>query len=131
MILKHEINSYHRQRYIRLKLVIFNLLMFGFALILRIFPDPRKHQVFDKNALILLEHLKTYKQVEGNWRCRIIVEAAVIVVVILMEHCNRWRGVTYYWGELLRAGEWNRRALNHPRHDWNEKKPYGGEYGVR
>jgi hypothetical protein len=105
--------------------------MFGFALILRLFPDPRKHQVFDKNALVLLEHLKTYKQVEGNYRCGLIVEAVVLVVAILMEHSPNWRDRVYYFGELIRAGEWNRRALNHPRNGWNEKKPYGGEYGIK
>jgi hypothetical protein len=126
MILKHEINSFHREKYIKIKSWLFNLLMFGFSLVCYLFPDPKKNTVFDRNVVTLLEYLDLYNEYEGNPRCRVIVNAVVRIVTTLMEHSPNWRDRIYWWGEQIRKGEWNRRALNHPRNGWKEQKPYGG-----
>ena len=130
MILKHEINSHRRQKYIRVKRWLLNILVFVSSFVCYIFPDPLKAQVFDRNALKLLEDLKVYNYYERNGRCKIIVNAFVRIAVTLIEHSPNWRDRFYFFGELLRAGEWNTRALNHPRNGWGETKPYGGRNAI-
>ena len=130
MILKHEVNSNHRQRYIRVKMVLFDTLILMTSLACYLFPDPFKHEVYDKNAKTILRHLEVYNRYEENPKCKIIVNGVVRIVVTLIEHSPNWRDRIYFFGELVRAGEWNRRALNHPRRWWKETKPYGGEYGI-
>ena len=129
-VLKHEINSYRRERYIWLKTELYKVLLFCFSAGCYLFPDPNKYILSDKNARVILAHLAIYNRYERDWRCRAIINGVVRIVVILMEHSPNWRDRVYFWGELLRVGAWDRRSLNHPRFFWIEPKPYGGEYVI-
>ena len=122
MILKHIINSHEREKFIQVNNALFSMV----TSIANIFPDPRKHVVFHPNSKRLVEILEEYLEFEGSDRIKSVIMAVIRAVISKLEHSPNWRDRITWWGEKLREGEWKPRSLNHPEHEWNEPKPYGG-----
>jgi len=122
MVLKHIINSHEREKFILVNDTLFSMV----TPIALMFPDPRKNEIFHPNSKRLLDILDEYVGFEGNSRILKVICAVVRVVIAKLEHSPNWRDRITWWGEKLRGGEWKPRSLNHPQHDWNEPKPYGG-----
>jgi len=122
VVLKHIVNSHEREKFIKVNDTLFNMV----TPIANIFPDPRTHTIYHPNSKRLVEILDEYEEFEGNQRVLKVVTAVVRVVINKLEHSPRWRDVITWWGEKLREGDWKSRSLNHPKHNWNEPKPYGG-----
>ena len=121
--LKHIINSDNREYYIEKvnNPLLENVTKLGF-----LFPEPTMENTTHPNAKRLVEIVEKYKWFEGNHRVKLIILAVARVVIDKLEHSPNWRDRIGWFGEELRAGEWKPRSLNHPEHDWNEPKPYGG-----
>ncbi len=122
-ILKHEINSHHREYY--QDKVNFPLLK-AVTILANRFPETSIDNVLDPNAKRLLEILAKYCRFEGNLRVKALIMAVARVVICKLEHSPNWRDRISWFAEELRGGDWRGRALNHPQFDWNEPKPYGG-----
>ena len=125
IILKHEINSHHREYYEK----EVNYPLFKAITILgNRYPDPTsgEYEIFHPNSKRLVEILEKYKRFEGNGRVKAIIMAVARAVIDKLEHSPNWRDRIGFFAEELREGEWRERAYNHPKHDWNEPKPYGG-----
>uniref|UniRef100_A0A6M3L9Q4 Uncharacterized protein n=1 Tax=viral metagenome TaxID=1070528 RepID=A0A6M3L9Q4_9ZZZZ len=122
MILKHIINAHEREKFIGVNNTLFSMV----TPVANIFPDPRKHEIFHPNSKRIVVILEEYLKYEGNGRIASVITAVIRVVVSKLEHSPNWRDRILWWGEKLREGEWKNRSLNHPEHNWNEPKPYGG-----
>lgn len=120
-LLRHEINSTNREKYIKANTVTMKALAFC----AKLFPDPKDYIVQHPNTLRLLELLDEYNKYEGMGRRRVVINAAVRIVVDKIEHSPNWRDVFCWWVDRLRAGKWKECSYNHPVNGWNEPKPYG------
>ncbi|MBU2395673.1 MAG: hypothetical protein KKH70_20255 [Gammaproteobacteria bacterium] len=141
-ILKHEINALNRQFYIDrvneplLKSLsafdkcrdIFTLLIAAIDILItaKRYPDPHKYKLLDRNSLRLLEIWDAYASFEKLGRVKVIIDVAFRGIINKNEHSPNYRDRIGFIVEMLRAGDWNYRALNHPRTGWGEPKPYGG-----
>ncbi|KKM94023.1 hypothetical protein LCGC14_1202410 [marine sediment metagenome] len=123
--LKHIVNGPEREKFIGVNDALFKII----TPIANMFPDPKKHEIFHPNSKRLVEILDEYVEYEGNGRILTVITAVVRVVISKLEHSPNWRDRIIWWGEKLREGEWKYRSLNHPEHDWEEKKPYGVKRG--
>ncbi len=123
-LLKHEINAFHREYYIE---KVNAPLLKAVTILGNRFPEPTMDNVLDPNSRRLLGILEKYKRFETNDRVKAIILAGARVIIDKLEHSPNWRDRISFFAEELRAGEWRSRALNHPEHDWNEPKPYGGQ----
>jgi hypothetical protein len=140
-ILKHEVNAHHRQFYIdkvngplvkAISVFAKGASWLGMLLSLieivrdvRRYPDPTMANVLHPNSKLLLSVLEKYGSFEGNNRIAEVVKVLVKVIVVKLEHCPNYRDRISWWVEVVPKG-WKPRSLNHPEHDWNEPKPYGG-----
>ncbi len=122
-ILKHEVNAWHREYYID---KVNAPLLKAITILGNRFPEPTIDNVLHPNSKRLVEILEKYSRFEGNERIKAIVLAVARIVINKMEHSPNWRDRIFFFAEELRAGEWKTRSYNHPEHDWNEPKPYGG-----
>jgi len=120
--IKHDVNSHRRGFFIKVQETLKNSLV----PICNLYPEPEIDNVAQFNSRRLLEIIEEYKRYERNDMVRQIVLAVVRVVINKMEASPNWRDRIYFLAEKLREGEWKTRALNHPEHDWEEPKPYGG-----
>ena len=122
-ILKHEVNAFHRQFYIdKVNAPLYKAIsILGYR-----YPEPTLDNVLHPNSKRLVGILEQYNLFEGNSRIKFIINAVARVVINKLEHSPNWRDRIGFFAEELRAGEWKSRSLNHPQHDWNEPKPYGG-----
>ena len=122
-ILKHEVNAWHRAYYIdKVNAPLFKAI----TILGNRFPEPTADNVLHPNSKRLVEILARYDQCERNWRVKAVIMAVARVVITKLEHSPNWRDRISFFAEELRAGEWKTRSLNHPEHDWEEPKPYGG-----
>jgi len=122
-LLKHEVNAHHRDFYIEKV----NLPLFKAITILgNRYPEPTVENVLHPNSKRLVEILEKYARFEGNGRVGGIILSMARVVINKLEHSPNWRDRISFFAEELRAGEWKNRSYNHPQHNWNEPKPYGG-----
>lgn len=121
-MLKHDVNSHRRGYFIHLQ----ERLESSIVPICNLYPEPAKDNTLDPNSWRLLDILEKYNRFERNWRVKAIINAVFRVVINKIEHSPNWRDRISFFAEELRAGEWRGRALNHPEHDWEEPKPYGG-----
>ena len=123
VILKHEINSNRRQFYID---KVNAPLLKAVTILGNRYPEPTADNVLHPNSKRLVEVLTKYARFEGNERVKKIILSVARVVIDKLEHSPNWRDRISFFAEELRAGEWKSRSYNHPEHDWNEPKPYGG-----
>ncbi len=122
-ILKHEVNAWHREYYIE---KVNAPLLKAITILGNRFPEPTIDNVLHPNSKRLVKIMEEYVRYEGNPRVKSIITAAARVVINKMEHSPNWRDRIFWFAEKLQEGEWKPRTLNHPEHDWNEPKPYGG-----
>ena len=122
-ILKHEINAWHRDFYIE---KVNAPLLKAITILGNRFPEPTIDNVLHPNARRLIEIKEKYAQFEGDNRVKQIVMAVLRVVISKLEHSPNWRDRIGFLADELRDGEWKPRSYNHPEHEWNEPKPYGG-----
>ncbi len=123
-ILKHEVNAHSRQFYIE---KVNAPLLKAIIILGNRYPEPTADNVLHPNSKRLVEIMDKYARFEGNDRVKAIVLVVARIVICKLEHSPNWRDRMGFLAEELRAGDWKPRALNHPEHDWNEPKPYGGQ----
>ena len=122
-LLKHEINSHNREYYIEKV----NAPLFKAITILgNRYPDPFEYEVLHPNHQRLLRIMEKYGKFEGNNRVRRVAMALLRILIDKVEHSPNFRDRFCWFVEELREGEWKNRSYNHPQHEWNEPKPYGG-----
>ena len=122
-ILKHEVNAFHREYY---RDKVNAPLLKAITILGNRYPEPTEDNVLHPNSKRLVVILEKYNLFERNPYVRAIINAVARVVITKLEHSPNWRDRISFFAEELRAGEWKTRSLNHPEHDWNEPKPYGG-----
>jgi len=123
VVLKHEINSNRRQFYID---KVNAPLLKAVTILGNRYPEPTAGNVLHPNSKRLVEILDKYIAFEGNSRVKQIVLAVARIVIDKLEHSPNYRDRISFFAEELRGGDWKPRSYNHPQHDWNEPKPYGG-----
>lgn len=121
ILLRHEINSTNREKYIRAS----DIAMKALVPISKLFPDPDKFLIQHPNTKRLVEILKEYNEFDKNERRKVVINAAVRLVIDKIEHSPNWRDVFCWWIDRLRGGPWKQCSYNHPVNDWKEPKPYG------
>ena len=123
VVLKHEINSNRRQYFIDR---VNAPLLKAVTILGNRYPEPLAGNVLHPNSKRLVEILDKYIAFEGNSRVKQIVLAVARIVIDKLEHSPNYRDRISFFAEELRGGDWKPRSYNHPQHDWNEPKPYGG-----
>ena len=118
--LKHEINAFHRERYIKVN----NALMKAIVILGNRYPEPTVENLLHPNSRWLLRRMEKYLEYEGNRRLAEIVKAVLRIVIAKLEHSPNYRDRISWWVEDTEG--WKPRAYNHPVQCWNEPKPYGG-----
>jgi hypothetical protein len=122
MILKHEVNALNREKYIKVNGALEKAAIFWGNK----YPEPTLDNVLHPNSKRLVVIWKKYLLYERNWRLAKILSAVFRIAINKIEHSPNWRDrASWFVEELIDCG-WKPRSLNHPEHDWNEPKPYGG-----
>lgn len=122
MLLRHEINSFNREKYCKVNMALEKIVI---AWSNR-YPSPDEYEVVHPNTRRVVDIWKQYLVYEKNFRLAKLLSAVLRVVVSKIEHSPNWRDRFSWFVEELRSGDWKNRAYNHPVNDWGETKPYGG-----
>ncbi len=141
MLLKHEVNSTHRQYYIdkvnepifkamagiQKGISFFRLLAALLEIVrdIKKYPQPTVDNVVHPNSKWLLETRDRYLAYEGLGRVAVLVNLVVWLIVLKLEHSPNYADRISWWVEET-PKQWRPRLLNHPRNFWKEPKPYGG-----
>ncbi len=122
-ILKHEVNAHSRNFYIE---KVNAPLVKAITILANRYPEPTMENVLDPNCKELLRMRDQYLAWEGNVRVAELVKAFFRIGINKIEHSPNYRDRASVLVEMIKACNWKPRALNHPEHNWNEPKPYGG-----
>ncbi len=123
-ILKHEVNTFHRQYYID---KVNNPLLKAVTILGNRFPEPTLDNVLHPNSKKMVGIWKKYLEYEGNLHLAQLVSAVLRTLINKIEHSPNYRDRFSWFVEQLMECGWKPRSYNHPEHDWNEPKPYGGK----
>lgn len=122
-ILKHEINAFHREYY---RDKVNAPLLKAITILGNRYPEPTMENVLHPNSKLLVEIAEKYRKFEGNDRVAKLVSAILRIAINKIEHSPNYRDRFSWFIEELKKSDWKPRSYNHPEHDWNEPKPYGG-----
>ncbi len=122
-ILKHEVNSHQREYYIE---NVNEPLLKAVTILGNRYPEPTTDNVLHPNSKRLVGIWKQYLEYEANPRLAKLVSAILRIAINKIEHSPNYRDRFSWFVEQLMNSGWKPRSYNHPEHDWNEPKPYGG-----
>ena len=122
-LLKHEININEREFFIE---KVNKPLVKAIVTLGNRYPEPKMENLLHPNSRRLLDIQERYLEYEGNGRLKEIVRAMLRILISKIEHSPNYRDRFSWFVEQVGQG-WKSRSYNHPVHDWNEPKPYGGK----
>ncbi len=122
-ILKHEVNAWHRAYYVdKVNAPLYKAIQ----ILGNRYPVPTEENVLHPNSKKLVRIWNKYLLFEQNDRVKILVSAGIRILINKIEHSPNYRDRFSWFVEELVNCDLKPRALNHPEHDWNETRPYGG-----